>query len=220
MEDLPLQFNFDNFILKNRYRLLIIFLGLIFLGGGFLFFRKSLNFSSTKVEVLGTSGTDKTNENITAEISGAVIKPGVYKLSLDARIDDLLIAAGGFSGSADRLWSDKYLNRAAKLADGQKVFIPEVESVDSAQDSHSRVLSAKNNGGYQTTSSNFSTDSNSLININTATISELDSLPGIGPVYAQKIIEHRPYSKTEDLVSSGAITQTIYEKIKNGITVY
>jgi competence protein ComEA len=59
-----------------------------------------------------------------------------------------------------------------------------------------------------------------MININSASVSELDTLSGIGPTYAQKIVEHRPYSKPEDLVTSGAITQTLYEKIKNNITVY
>ena len=178
-----------------------------------MFFKKSFNFSSTKVEVLQTSTGTREGVEITAEISGAVISPGVYKFSDSARIDDLLIAAGGFSGDADRIWSDKYLNRAAKLTDGQKVYILSVNE-------RLGVSSAKNSGGYQTTSSDFSSDSNSLININTASISELDSLPGIGPIYAQKITEYRPYSKPEDLVKSGAITQTLYEKIKNRVTVY
>ena len=214
MEDLPPRFNFDEFLQKYRYHFLIVLVGLILVICGFLFFKKTLNFSSTKDEILESEnvGPDS-HQDLTAEISGSVIKPGVYKLSGNARIDDLLVLAGGFSGVADRVWTDKYLNRAAKLTDGQKVFIPSTNE-------HSEVLSAKNEGGYQTTSSSFSSDSSNMININIASASELDSLPGIGPTYAQKIIEHRPYSKPEDLVSSGAITQTLYEKIKNGITVY
>lgn len=206
-------FDFNEFLVKYRYHLLVILVGLILVGCGFLFIKKSFNLSSTKVEILESSSGNGTGTLITAEISGAVIKPGVYKLENGARIDDLLIAGGGFSGSADRVWSDKYLNRAAKLTDGQKVYIPSV-------DEHSNVASAKTEGGYQTVSSTFSSDSNTLININTASTSELDSLPGIGPTYAQKIIEHRPYSKPEDLVANGAITQTLYEKIKNNISVY
>ena len=51
-------------------------------------------------------------------------KPGVYRLSQDDRIDDALIVAGGVSASADREWMEKFLNRAAKLSDGQKIYIP------------------------------------------------------------------------------------------------
>jgi len=213
MEDPPRDFNFDEFLLKYRYHLLVILIGLILIAGGFLYFKKSLNLSSTKVEILQSSSVTEGGGKITAEISGSIINPGVYKLADGSRIDDLLIVAGGFAASADRVWTDKYLNRAAKITDGQKVFIPSVS--EQSDDS-----SAKNAGGYQTASSSFSSDSNSLVNINTADPSELDSLPGIGPVYAQKIIEHRPYSKTEDLVTSGVVTQTLYEKIKNGITIY
>jgi competence protein ComEA len=213
MEELPPRFNFDEFLQKYRYHLLVVFLGLILIGGGVLIFKKSFNFSSTKVEILESSGNENGNGEITVEISGAIINPGVFKLQNNARIDDLLIHAGGFSMTADRVWTDKYLNRAAKLSDGQKIYIPTVNE-------QSNVLSAKNGEGYQNTSSTFSSDSNSMVNINTASLSELDILPGIGPVYGQKIIEHRPYSKPEDIVTSGAITQTLYEKLKNNITVY
>jgi competence protein ComEA len=206
-------FDFDELLLKYRYFILVIFLGLIFVGAGIVFFKKSLSFSSTKIEVLQSPSAVGEEIVVTAEISGAVINPGVYKLQGGSRVDDLLVAAGGFSENADRVWADKYLNRAAKLVDGQKVYIPTVGE-------HSDTLSAKTNGVNQTASSNFSSDSTSLVNINTASLSELDTLSGIGPVYAQKITEHRPYSKIEDLVSNGAITQTLYEKIKNEITVY
>jgi competence protein ComEA len=139
--------------------------------------------------------------------------PGVYKLVSGSRVDDLLVLSGGFSSDANRVWTDKYLNRAAKLTDGQKVYIPSVNQ-------QSNVLSAENSGGDQTISSTFSSDSNSLININTASLSQLDSLPGIGQIYGQNIIEHRPYSTLEELVSKGALKQSLYDKIKNLITLY
>ena len=206
-------FDFEELLTKYRYHILIILLGLILVGSGLLFFKKSLDFSSTKVEILQSSSGSQEGIEITAEISGAVMNPGVYKFSGNPRIDDLLIAAGGFSGDADRIWSDKYLNRAAKLTDGQKVYIPKAGQ-------QSDVLSAKTRGGDQTISSNFPSDSNALININSASLSQLDSLPGIGQVYGQNIIEHRPYSTTEELVSKGAIKQSVYKKIKDRISVY
>ena len=213
MEDLPQKFYFDEFLQKYRYHILLILLGLVLIGGGFIFLKKSFGVPSTKVEILQSAQSIEGDGEITAEISGAVINPGVYKLKNGSRIDDLLITAGGFSEDADRVWAGKYLNRAAKLTDGQKVY-----AISLSEQSESS--SAKSGGGYQTISSNFSSDSNKFININSASVSELDSLSGIGPVYAQKIVEHRPYSKTEDLVTSGVITQTLYEKIKNSITTY
>lgn len=206
-------FDFNEILLKYRFYILAVLVGLVLVGAGILFFKKDLNFSGSKVEVLQSAGTGTGGGEITAEISGAVISPGVYKLPEGSRVNDLLVASGGFGAEADRVWTDKYLNRAAKLTDGQKVFIPPV-------DEQSEGASAKKEGLVQSASSGFSSDSTGMINVNTATPDQLDLLPGIGPVFAQKIIDHRPYSKTEDLVSSGAITQTIYEKIKNQVTVY
>lgn len=128
-------------------------------------------------------------------------------------MEDLLTVSGGFSAGADRNWTDQYLNRAAKLTDGQKIYIPSVNK-------QSGTSSAKTSGGNQTISSNFTGQGSGLVNINTGSTSDIDSLPGIGPVYAQSIVEHRPYSTTEELVSKGAIKQTLYEKIKDLVTVY
>ena len=191
--------------------LLLGLVGLILVGGGIFFYRSGLNFSGTKVEVLNSSDSlnPQNSQTITAEISGEVITPGVYKLADGSRIDDLLVAAGGFSGSADRVWTDKYLNRAAKITDGQKIYIP-----------HSGELSAKSNGEDQTISTTNSTDSNTLINVNTASLSQLDSLPDIAQKRGQSIIEHRPYSTLEELVSKGAINQNLYNKIKDKISIY
>jgi len=79
------------------------------------------------VEVFNDSTENVASDSaktLTVEIFGEVINPGVYKLPDGSRVDDLLIVAGGFSSSADRVWADKYLNRAAKITDGQKVYIP------------------------------------------------------------------------------------------------
>ena len=59
-----------------------------------------------------------------------------------------------------------------------------------------------------------------LININTASLQELDTLPGIGPVYGQSIVEHRPYSNIEELMSKGALKKNVYEKVKDLVTIY
>jgi len=211
----------EAFILKYRLQILILLVGSVLFCAGFFVFKSGILESPTKIEVL--NDTNNNNEgpdirqDVTVEIAGAIISPGVYKLPSSSRIDDLLIKAGGFSVTADRAWTDKYLNRAAKLIDGQKIYIP---TFDSAQDSHSEVLSAKISGGDQTVSPLNPSDSVKTVNINTATLSELDSLPGIGPVYGQNIIEHRMYSNVDELVSKGVLKPSVYAKIKDLVTVY
>jgi len=128
-------------------------------------------------------------------------------------LEALLVSAGGVSSSADRIWMEKTLNRAAKLTDGQKIYIPKAGE-------QSTVVSAKNTSEYQTVSPDFSGQKEGLVNINTASLKDLDSLPGIGPVYGQNIIEHRPYSNVGELLSKAVLKPSVYEKIKDLVTAY
>lgn len=175
------------------------------LAGGFFL---SKNFApSDKVEVLGeTSGVATSSAEIVVEVSGAVLTPGVYKLPLGARINDAIVAAGGLSEDADRSWVEKTINKAAKVLDGQKIYIKEIGSqkTDTGNGTGNIAEPAENG----------------LININSASQKELESLSGIGPVYASNIIEHRPYSTTEELVSRKVIGQSVFAKIKDKISVY
>ena len=187
-----------------------LLLGLILIGFGVILYKGGVFEPSTKVEVLNSITEPQNQGEITIEIAGEVEKPGVYKLPSDSRVNDLLEAGGGLSANANRDWVDKNINRASKLSDGQKIYIP----------SHSEVLSAKQTLGVQTISTSFSSETEDLVNINAASLSELDKLPGIGPVYGQKIIDHRPYSTVEELLTKGVINKSTYEKIKEGITIY
>jgi competence protein ComEA len=206
-------FNIGELIIKFRYPLLILLLGLILTAFGVFISKSGLMSPPTKIEVLNSTTSGQINGTLTVEVSGQVITPGVYKLAAGSRVEDLLIISGGLTSLADRIWTEKYLNRAAKLTDGQKVYIPSVNE-------QSSVVSAKTGGGDQTVSANFSSDSNALININTASLTQLDSLPGIGQVYGQSIIEHRPYSNVEELLSKGALRSSVYLKVKELVSVY
>lgn len=201
---MPKDFDFDGFLFRNKYLILVIFSGLILIALGFIFVRSVGSPQPAKIEVLDASG--ELSEDIkeaVVEISGEVIKPGVYKFPAGSRIDDLLIVSGGLSQNADRDFVAKNINRAAKIFDGQKLYIPKVNETLG-------ISISQNRGGGET----------GLININSADTKTLDSLSGIGPVYAQNIIEHRPYSNTSELVSKGAIPNNVYEKIKEKITCY
>lgn len=199
------------FIDKHKKNIAILLFGMAILGAGTFFMRNS---SSPKIEVLEetTEPQSKTQE-IVAEISGAVEKPGVYKLPFGSRVEDMLVLAGGVSLSADREWISRNLNRAAKISDGQKVFIPK-------RNEQTNSASAKSDGGIKTDQGSFASQNSNLVNINTAGQKELESLYGIGPVYAQNIIEHRPYSNIEELLSKGVLKKNVYEKIKDKISTY
>ena len=204
------KFDLGEFVLAHKNEIAFLLLGVILLGSGvFLTKRLSIGVPS-KIEVLESSDdVQNQGKEIFVEIAGAVEAPGVYKLSGDSRVEDLLIAAGGFSAGADRTWIEKYINRAAKLADGQKVYIQAVNEQSNILSANKKVEDLGNKS-----------EQNEYVNINGASSKELETLPGIGPVYAQSIIEHRPYSFIEELLSREVLKKNVYEKIKDKISVY
>lgn len=148
---------------------------------------------------LSSTGQNKQQKLIVVDVEGAVEKPGVYKLASDSRMQDALIAAGGLGRGADRELVAKSLNLAAKLADGMKVYVP-LEGEKPPQ-------SPLSGGG----------DMGGLVNINSASASELDTLPGIGKATADKIISNRLYEKIEALVEKKIVGQKVFEQIKDKI---
>jgi competence protein ComEA len=154
------------------------------------------------------SATTET-QKVIVDVEGAVVNPGVYKLETGARVQDALITAGGLTEKADRDWVEKNLNLAAKLSDTAKLYIPRAgelqnETKNLVQEGviGTDVLSAEN-----------------LINVNTATISDLDTLPGIGEVTAEKIISNRPYGSIDELLSKKAVSSKVFSQIKDKVTV-
>ena len=106
-----------------------------------------------------------------------------------------------------------YVNRAAKLTDGQKLYIYKVGE-------HSETVSASNSVGIKMDQGVLAGSTAGGVNINSASLAELDSLPGIGQVYGQKIIEHRPYSNIEELLSKGVLKKNVFEVVKDKVSVY
>lgn len=138
------------------------------------------------------------------DIGGAVAKPGVYQVSKDTRLFEVIDMAGGLTEDADA----DHVNRASFVEDGQKIIIP-VKGSDGTIDAEteSEISSASDTG---------------LININTATADELKTLSGIGDVMAERIIAYRSektFKNKEDLMSVEGIGNKTYEKIKDNITI-
>lgn len=204
--------NIEAWVFENRKVVTLTLFGLLFAGIGLFFWRSGV-LESTQVQILGTEQSASASANpttssgqIVAEIAGAVLKPGVYHLAVGSRTDDLLVLAGGLSANADRTWVEKNLNRAAKITDGQKIYIPRPDEMRS-NDSNAVTQSHSNNTGVV-----------GLVNINSASASELDALPGIGTVRAQSIIKNRPYSSVGELVTKKILPQSVFDKIEGSIT--
>lgn len=202
-EDLP----FDHpvladFLRQNLAVLIFAFLGLIFLAVGIF----SLNSQNRQPEIIFEEGAQAEEGKIKVDVEGAVVKPGVYEVGSSARVQEVLILAGGLSLQADREWVAKSLNLAAKLNDGAKIYIP-LKGEQSGNMNYE--LGIKNNGQL-----------GEKININTASEGELDKLPGVGPVTAQKIIAGRPYQAIEDLLSKKIVGASTFANIKDQITVW
>jgi competence protein ComEA len=214
-EEKGFNIDWEELLLKYRYQILLLLIGAILIGLGVFLFKNKDSLYSSSVEVLESSSDDEdiSSGEVVIEVSGAVETPGVYRLSVNARVEDALIAAGGISADADRNWMEKTLNRAAKISDGQKIYIPRIdEQIGGA--------SASNIAGYQSTSSVGGSDYAKTININTSSQKELESLWGIGPVTAQNIIEQRPYSSVEELLNKKILKTNVYEKNKDKLSVY
>ena len=154
-------------------------------------------------------------ENVVVYVCGAVVNPGVYELSEGSRIDDAVIAAGGFSEDADRT----YVNLAARLSDGSKLQIPTIS--ETSDETLAKEIESFDTGdnGYKSGAS----DGSGLININTASQTELATLPGIGEGLAGKIIKYRDengsFKSIEDIMKVSGIKDKLFSKIKDQITV-
>ncbi|RLD05634.1 MAG: hypothetical protein DRI56_09210 [Chloroflexota bacterium] len=157
---------------------------------------------------------------IAVHITGAVAEPGVYNLPVNSRVEDVIKKAGGTTANADI----NAVNMAAILEDGMQVNIPlkinaiVVYSDRSIPGYEVEEEETEENGEKQTSTSTVSYP----ININTATQAELETLPGIGPVTAQKIIEYRQenaFQIIEDIQKVSGIGPATFEKLKDFITV-
>jgi competence protein ComEA len=142
------------------------------------------------------------------QVSGEVIYPGVYELPAGSRVRDAVQAAGGLTGEAD----SSSINLAAPLEDGQSIVVKAGAALNSPPAQRGDPLSIT-----------IEPASAQLININTADLEELDKLPDIGSVIAQRIVDYRnvngPFMRIEEIMNVPGIGQGIFDKIKDMITV-
>lgn len=146
---------------------------------------------------------------LVVHVDGAVASPGVFTLLEGARVNDAVLAAGGLSEEANT----STINLAAPLSDGAKVHIPTSDELSPPSVADSGTTAQSGTSGT----------SGGLVNINTATSAELQTLSGVGEATAQAIIEDResngPFASTEDLMRVSGIGEKKYAKVKEHICV-
>lgn len=188
----------------------------------------SINTDNDKSEENKEQKDDNSKEQIVngggifVHIDGYINNPGVYEIKENDRIKTLIDKAGGFKEG----YSIKNINLAAKLSDGDKIYIPSVseEKVSENNNNNININSSGKGQNVKNDRNNVSVmKNNSKININTANISELKQITGIGESTANKIIDYREnvgkFKKIEDIKEVKGIGDAKYESLKNKITI-
>ena len=158
----------------------------------------------------GSAGAAAVAGMIVVDVAGAVRRPGLYRLPAGSRVGDAIAAAGGYGPHLDVSAATLTINLAEPLADGVKVLVPERGMAVAAP--------AVSPGGSPAVGAAPSATADGLIDLNHATQAELESLPGIGPVTARKILDARtsaPFASPEDLVARGIIRAGVFDEIRD-----
>ncbi|MDO8498949.1 MAG: helix-hairpin-helix domain-containing protein [bacterium] len=188
----------NDFLSRYKLPLIMGLVGLVLLVGGMF---SSGIFNKTFVKQSKYSAQPSASPSqIKVDVSGSVLSPGVYSLPSGARVEEAIRAAGGVTEGADLTYFSKSINLAQKVTDGMKVYVPRAQEAGSS----GTTLAAEN----------------SLINVNTATLEQLDKLSGVGAVTAQKIVDKRPYGTIEELLTKKVVSKSVYDKIKDQVSVW
>jgi competence protein ComEA len=155
----------------------------------------------------GSSDSVAAGGLLVVDVQGAVVHPGLQHLVAGSRVGDAIAAADGYGPRVDAERAGRELNLAALLTDGDRIVVPSRDDPPP---------SAAAGGGSE---SGGSTGGGGLVDLNSATASELDALPGIGPVTAQKIIDGRPYASVDDLRDRKVDGASTFEKLRDLVTV-
>ena len=177
--------------------------------------------SSTKEKVMVTNAVNTTRveetttmmpQNCYVDIKGEVLRPGVYEFSCESRIQEVIKKAGGFTEEAD----ETKINLAQKITDQMQIIVPNV---------HSKQEGGVTEGNSEKGNMSNTTPSNSkqgTVNINTATLEELQTIKGIGKKKAEAILqyrkEHGAFRTKEDLLQVKGIGKKALEAIENQVT--
>jgi len=198
---------------RNRGSVLVLLINLALIGGLFFWLRRPV---SSPVEIVPPDPTPSPAPTATATpaplrvyVTGAVLHPDVYRLAIGSIVKDAIESAGGVTQDADLV----RINLAQELQDQQQVYVPCV-----GEEKPPPPVT-----GGEPPSSSGRAGSAGKININTALVEELDTLPGIGPAFAQRIVEYRetngPFQSIEEITNVSGIGDATFQKFKDRISV-
>ncbi len=163
--------------------------------------------------VFSSLDVDSGSTSIVVDVGGAVISPGVYTLPSTARVVDAIQAAGGLLADADTT----SLNQAATVADGSKVYVP------ARGEPGDQPATPSATGTATGTQAGSSTAQGGIVNINTADVDELKTLPGVGEATAQAIVDEReqsgPFASVEDIMRVSGIGEKKFAKLQGLICI-
>ncbi len=196
------------FNLTRQEQAVVIFLiGAIILGVGALYYRRAIQ-PKVELEVVEAEIETGESQQIIVDVAGAVWRPGVYTFKAGARVKDAVDKAGPLSDANLEL-----LNLASPLRDGQKIVVPtKPTEVATGRDLEKTASEASVPGQEK------------RMNLNTASKTDLETLPGIGPVRAQAIIEYRGqhggFKNIEEIKNAEGIGEITFKKVEDLVTVY
>ena len=151
-------------------------------------------------------------ENCYVDVKGEVLRPGVYEFSCESRIQEVIKKAGGFTEEAD----ETKINLAQKITDQMQIIVPNVQSKQEGG------VTEENSGKGSSTNTSVSNSKQGTININTATLEELQTIKGIGKKKAEAILqyrkEHGAFRTKEDLLQVKGIGKKALEAIESQVT--
>ena len=151
-------------------------------------------------------------DDLVVDVAGAVAHPGLFRLPAGSRVGDAIAAAGGYAATVDAARADRDLNLAAIVHDGDKVRVPMRGEPPSGGPTASSAAGGSSGAGT----------AGGPIDLNHATAEELDTLPGVGPATAAKIIaarEQQPFASVDDLGARKVVGAATLEKLRPLVTV-
>lgn len=151
-------------------------------------------------------------------VSGEVAQPSVYTLAPGSLVFDAIQAAGGLTATAD----PTAINQAMRLTDGMQIHVPPRGAAPTPQPFTAPAPTAAPPVAGASPAPDSSTTAGGKVNINSASAAQLDALPGIGPVIAQRVVDYReahgPFTSVEQITAVSGIGDKLFEKIKDQIT--
>lgn len=238
--------NVINYVKENKFKILIPLVLLLISVFEFVYFYRSvaavkveknnsnilsMDAQKDKVASKKTKSKEEVQEFIYVDIKGEVKNPNVYKMKVGSRVNDLINEAGGLTKNANT----RFISLSKILEDEDTIVIYSNKEISDAKRDNKLEVTApcvceevKNDACYNdntTTTTKRATTKNTskIININTASVSELTNLSGIGEVKAKSIVNYRnkngKFKTINDILKVDGISETLFSKIKNNITV-